>query len=286
MVLRAEPDRADHPTGQVAEFGELPRVGETYTNIVAVAGSLWFTESGGTVSADASTRGARSPSTHSPTAEKAFTAGPDGSVWIAADTLMRITPAGAVTAIRIPRKARPSSIVTGPDGNLAVHPNSPTKPDRRITPTGQLTSYGGVPTLPRWATAQAPTATCSSTGYQDNRIWRITPTGQVTSYGGLPTDAVPGAAHQRARDGNLWFVYRDHFQGRNHSLGRITPTGVITEYRLPGPDLGSLTAGPDNTLWFTAEHEDAYYPSAGKFGRVTIARLAGGHPLTTAAPTN
>ena len=38
-----------------------------------------------------------------------------------------------------------------------------------------------------------------------------------------------------------------------HIIGRITTTGTVTEFPLPaGDDLGTITAGPDGALWFTA----------------------------------
>ena len=49
-------------------------------------------------------------------------------------------------------------------------------------------------------------------------------------------------------DGNLWFT---SFAGG--SIGRITPTGVVTTFTDPsvnGPR--SITSGPDGNLWFTS----------------------------------
>jgi streptogramin lyase len=51
-------------------------------------------------------------------------------------------------------------------------------------------------------------------------------------------------------DGNLWFV-----EYANGIIGRITPTGVLTEFSLapatPYTYLRAIAAGPDNNLWFT-----------------------------------
>jgi len=51
-----------------------------------------------------------------------------------------------------------------------------------------------------------------------------------------------------------------------NKIGRITPTGVITEFPLPGPGFGSgasgITAGPDGNLWFAET-------TIGKIGRIT-----------------
>jgi virginiamycin B lyase len=55
-------------------------------------------------------------------------------------------------------------------------------------------------------------------------------------------------------DGNLWFT-----ENNAQKIGKITPTGTITEYAIP-PDPGnvdpeSITNGPDGALWFTSESE-------------------------------
>lgn len=48
-------------------------------------------------------------------------------------------------------------------------------------------------------------------------------------------------------DGNLWFT--ENTAGR---IGRITPTGTITEFSLSLSENGSsgITAGPGGTIWF------------------------------------
>ena len=61
-------------------------------------------------------------------------------------------------------------------------------------------------------------------------------------------------------DGNLWFTEKF-----GSSIGRITPSGVLTEFSVPGgrfPD--GITAGPYGNLWFTER-------SANKIGRITPA---------------
>ncbi|MHB8196170.1 MAG: virginiamycin B lyase family protein [Vulcanimicrobiaceae bacterium] len=37
-------------------------------------------------------------------------------------------------------------------------------------------------------------------------------------------------------------------------MGKITPSGVITEYPVPtdGKEPNAITAGPDHNLWFTS----------------------------------
>lgn len=62
----------------------------------------------------------------------------------------------------------------------------------------------------------------------------------------------------KGSDGNLWFseFYADR-------IGRITPTGTITEFPLPDlNDIEGITSGPDGNIWFTE-------PGENKIGRMT-----------------
>jgi len=60
-------------------------------------------------------------------------------------------------------------------------------------------------------------------------------------------------------DGNVWFT-----EGTaGNKIGRITPTGVITEFILPMDSSPyGITSGPDGNIWFTENHGN-------KIGRIT-----------------
>jgi streptogramin lyase len=66
---------------------------------------------------------------------------------------------------------------------------------------------------------------------------------------GTPFDITAGP------DGNLWFT-----DGAGE-IGRITPSGSITEFPVPSGSF-RITAGPDGNLWFTGY-------STGEIGRIT-----------------
>jgi streptogramin lyase len=83
-------------------------------------------------------------------------------------------------------------------------------------------------------------------------------------------------------DGNVWFV-----EITGHRIGRITPSGTISEFPIPTPESfpNTITPGPDGNLWFTM--------GANKIGRITpsgaisafTAPTSGGSPLgITAGP--
>jgi len=92
-------------------------------------------------------------------------------------------------------------------------------------------------------------------------VGRITPSGTITEFtsglnpgsvpgGGLTTGTVSVGGIAAGPDGNVWFT--DH--GTTAAIGRITPSGSITEFS-SGLPAGSapykLTTGPDGNIWFT-----------------------------------
>jgi hypothetical protein len=70
----------------------------------------------------------------------------------------------------------------------------------------------------------------------------------------LPGRGEYPVAITRGPDGNLWFTTS------NDRIGRITPSGQMTEFT-PPYDPSSITAGPDGNVWFTSP--------AGEIVRVT-----------------
>ena len=63
----------------------------------------------------------------------------------------------------------------------------------------------------------------------------------VPTAGSFPSGITAGP------DGNLWFA-----ESAGNKIGRITPTGAVTEFSLPASSgLTGITAGPDGNLWFT-----------------------------------
>jgi streptogramin lyase len=78
----------------------------------------------------------------------------------------------------------------------------------------------------------------------------------------------------RGSDGNVWFseFYADQ-------IGRITPSGAITEFRLPDlNDIEGITSGPDGNLWFTE-------PGANKIGRMTTKGVVTVFPIHASNPS-
>jgi streptogramin lyase len=189
-----------------------------------------------------------------------ITVGSDGNLWTAPwgtgefDIIIRLTPTGNVTTFPIPWQAGTLahgawSLATGPDGNVWF-----TDPDNkrigRITPSGEVTGFS----LPAFvADAGIPNGI---TGGPDNALWfttfgvpeficRISTAGEVTGYPIANLTSGPQGICL-GPDGNIWFT-----ENTPPKIGRCTPTGVITEYDVPGGLPWSITAGPDGNVWFT-----------------------------------
>jgi streptogramin lyase len=218
-----------------------PATPATFTSITAGPdGALWFTGVPGEIGR-ITTSGvvtefpvpALAPPPDSsvpPPTANGIVAGPDGALWFAGvpGEIGRITTSGVVTEFPVPDAPHPAGSPAGPAGTV-------------VTPTSITVGHDGA----LWFTGPME-------GQTDGGSWlvgRITTAGAVTEYPMLnfsinsPIVAGP--------DGNLWTG------GNGSSLARITPSGVITTFSLPGnfSPIAGLSSGPDGNVWFT-ETED------------------------------
>src|SRR6266702_311573 len=114
---------------------------------------------------------------------------------------------------------------------------------------------GGIPASPTASIPASPTASIPAS-----------PTKNITEFAPSTAGSKPEGI-TAGPDGNLWFT---EFDG--NKIGRISPDGSITEFRLP-TDCGSvvycepsaITAGPDGNLWFTEV-------DGNKIGRITLGK--------------
>jgi virginiamycin B lyase len=207
-----------------------------------------------------------------------ITTGPDGNLWFTAESAKvgRMTPDGVVTEFDVPLE-RVSEIVeapgltditNGPDGNLwfteSAGAGLHTGPSAvgKITPSGTATLFDQSFYTIRGITAGA-----------DGNMWfiengfsidRITPTGMVTKF--QPSSEVTSIT--AGPDGNIWFA--EAF-GTSNKVGRITPSGTITEFDLPGTGIfveppSGITAGPDGNLWVGVVGN---FPTPSQLDRIT-----------------
>lgn len=198
-----------------------------------------------------------------PTASSApdgITAGPDGNLWAveaAADRVVRITPAGAITEFSLPAGREPLDVVaagglmwfTERSGDRVGQLNPGAGGDAAVQASLTEFAVPGVGSRPTQITA-GPDGNLWFSETGSDQIGRLTPAGIITEFavpgaGSAPTGIVSGP------DGALWFT-----QAGSAEVGRITTAGVVTnEFAVPSLEfpatrLGSITQGPDGAMWF------------------------------------
>ncbi|HXW33761.1 MAG TPA: SMP-30/gluconolactonase/LRE family protein [Acidimicrobiales bacterium] len=197
--------------------------------------------------------------------------GPDGNLWFtnaskSNPSIDKITPSGAITSYAT-KNASPTSITQGPEGDFWF--NGLYDAIGKITPTGTITEFA----LPNPSTVRQLTAGPEGDiWYTDyavqsgklccSAIDKMTTAGAVTEY---PLPVPPGGGSisfptgiTMGPDGNAWYstesfgsncVYGPICGGPSF-VGKITPSGAITQYEVPG-EATSIVTGPDRNLWFT-----------------------------------
>ena len=226
-----------------------------------------------------------------------ITAGPDGAVWFAAvggvstasAGIGRIEPAsGTITVFPQAVGSHPYGITTGPDGNLWTTDLSSGRISRTTT--------AGTTTVFPSATYNRPLNIIAG---PDGALWftedgmvgggygaigRMTTSGNLSEYV-LPTPVGHYSGAGRITvgpDGNLWFTWSSWdptqpLSATTGSVGRITPTGTITEFPVSsanGWPPGGITAGPDGHLWFTQSGANA-------IGRISTTGVLTADPVPT-----
>jgi streptogramin lyase len=178
----------------------------------------------------------------------AITMGADGNFWFTlsnSNEVAKITPRGQISYFVTPTLSNPAFVTLGPDGNIWFGEGSTGK-IASVTPAGVITehqfSFFGVSV----GITTGSDGNIWFTDQTDNAIWRYNLSTGVFTRFVLPTpNAVPGDITTGA-DGNMWFT--EQAVGK---FGRITPTGVITEFT--GVDSpGTIAAGPDGNLWIAS----------------------------------
>jgi virginiamycin B lyase len=184
--------------------------------------------------------------------------GPDCNLWFAEDSpgaIGRITPSGSITDFTAGLESGSNpygGIAVGPDGNLWFVDDGSTPAIGRITPSGTITEFsegllGGAKPIDIVAGSDG-NLWFTDDGYPHAAIGRITTSGAITEFtNGLLDGSSPQHIAEGA-DGNVWFSD----QGETRAIGKVTPSGVITEYARPqGSGPWMLTPGPDGNVWFS-----------------------------------
>jgi virginiamycin B lyase len=162
----------------------------------------------------------------------------------------------------------PSSITAGPDGNIWF----------ASTNTGYLYRFSlATDTETQWAALASSNAIAGgppvSVSEPNTYIWSVGgASAQIASTAVQNSVASytngffgPGEGIALASDGNEWFTDT----GAN-SIGKVTPSGAITEYLIPTAASGvaGITVGPDGALWFAENTKN-------KIGRIPTDATSG-----------
>lgn len=222
-----------------------------------------------------------------------MTPGPEGKVWFTGREAFSVTggPAavigsvdagGKVDLADLPHDLYARQIAAGPDGNLWVAGSFYNAKGYlvprvyRFAPGGAFAEFapvnhiGGVNSI-----AAGPDGGVWFTlvywvdRLKRDAIGRVDPAAGAFALFPLPSRSGPGQI-VTGSDGNLWFTEAG---GGVPKIGRITPTGRLTHFRLPYRHrrLNSIAAGPDGNLWF-GEFSNSYSRRArGGIGRITPA---------------
>jgi streptogramin lyase len=194
-------------------------------------------------------------------------AGPDGNLWItsgAAEEVLRMTPAGAVTyfPVGIPGTASaalrdPTAIVSGSDGALWFTAEAGDAIGR-ITTAGVVTSFPLAPGSHPHAIVSAPDGTIWFTEPGAGAVGAITASGTVATYP-LPDRAARPDGIAVGAEGGVWFT-----ESNSPHVGVLRPSGQMVEYAAEAA--GPIVLGPRHALWFGTKHGIGSISSRGKLG--------------------
>jgi streptogramin lyase len=249
-------------------------------------GNLWFTDAGASRIGKISTGGSglAEYATNTPDATPVAITSDGTNLWFAelsgsVNQVGRSTTAGSQNEFGIMTPgAEPSSIVKGPDGKLwftdfgngtigTISPSAAPGTVARTYPINNTSlnpmSIASGPNGNLWFTEQ---------GAGGGKIGEMTTAGvQVADYPAASTSGAGIAGIAAGPDGNLWFTEQN--AGK---VGRMTPSGTVTEFPLPGtPNPSAITSGPDGALWFVDQGNNA-------IGRITTGGTVSEYPVPTA----
>jgi virginiamycin B lyase len=205
--------------------------------------------------------------------------GPDGALWFtmqgSTGAIGRLDASGAVRELALPQgTANPRGIAIGPDRALWIAAQGTPSSNGvilRLTTDGRFTRYVlASPDSAVQGITAGPDGALWFTEEAANKIGRITTSGAVTEYP-LPTGPNAAQCGQRCPldivagpDGALWFTESQFSIGGGNRIGRISTSGMVTEYAVPTQNSlpGRIVRGPDGSLWFTEDR-------GARVGRVT-----------------
>jgi len=163
--------------------------------------------------------------------------------------LGHLAATGDLSEVRLPPGPSPQELTVAANGTVWVSRSDYPHPGEvdRVDPGGGVKRYrvgvevGAVLAGPgggAWFAESGP------------RIGHIAPDGSIRTFavplGGFVQGLTLGPG------GDVWFTHGPR-RNRPSAIGRITPSGRITEYTARGGFFGSIITGPEGNLWYTTE---------------------------------
>ena len=193
--------------------------------------------------------------------------GSDGNLWFAEsqnNSIGNITTSGAITSYRLPQSiAVPQCVALGNDGNVWFF-DSFNHVIGSITPSGTVAEY------PVPSTAFIAGITSGADGnlwmsdIGENAVLKVSTSGQVLATIAIPSKNAQPNGITAGPDGNIWVA-----EYNAAKIGRVTPSGTITEFGIPSAGGGpmAIKPGPDGRIWFAEMGPAAGF---GKIGYITV----------------
>ena len=241
--------------GRITTAGAItafPAAGNPWGIAAGPDGALWFTELAGNQIGRVTTSGTLSqfPIPTANAQAGSIVAGPERALWFAeqyGNKIGRITTGGSISEFLIPTAGANSYAITaGPDGALWFTENNKIG---RVTTSGVFTEYS-IPTFDPIANGitAGPDGALWFTEAGSNKIGRITTAGSIAEYY-VPNVKADLTSIVVGSDGALWFT-------EGESVGRVTTSGVFTEYSITGGSTFAIASGSDGALWFTLQYSN------------------------------
>lgn len=200
--------------------------------------------------------------------------GSDGNLWFAESgnsAIGKMTTSGTVTEYPLPSTSDvPVDVTLGKDGNIWYAEQQYDSSGNLTALVGSITPAGTITEYPLPANTYPQNLTSGPDGNiwiadsGNNVILKVSMSGQVLGSYPTPTAKAEPWGIAAGTDGNVWFT--EFAVGK---IGRITPSGSITEFAIPTGSANPLaiTAGPDGKMWFSEMGAEA---GVGKIGYVAL----------------
>ncbi len=251
---------------------EFPAPGSPSGLVAGPDGAIWFTEESGNKIGRMTTGGVVTNEIPIPTSgslPSEIVVGPDGRLWFTeynGNKIGRVDSFTTITEFSVPGGGNPDGIVVGPDNNLwftqdtgnAIGKFNPVSNSFSEFALQNARGPGDIvvgPDSQLWFTAADPNNT------SNNKIGAIpvtaTGTNSISEFNIPTNNADPSGI--TSTGGALWFT---EFNG--NKIGRISTTGVLTEFPAGFGEPSGIATGSDGALYYTET-------SPNRVGRITTA---------------